>query len=653
VTETAPATTTTPDETKEGEGAEEAGWRRETTEALDEAWAEEPGFGSWIGTVDHKRIGLRYFYTGMAFFAAGGIESLLMRLQLAGPDLDVVGPEAYNQLFSTHGVTMMFLFAMPVMSGFGNYFVPLMIGARDMAFPRLNAFGYWVLLAGGIFMYSSFLVGKAPNAGWFSYVPLADGEYTPGVNIDYYALGLLMLGISSTGGAINFIVTILKLRAPGMTLNRIPIFVWGELAMALQIVFALPALSLASVMLVLDRTFDFHFYDTAGGGDPLLWQHLFWVFGHPEVYIVALPGFGIASAIIPTWVRRPMIGYTYIVIGELGVALIGFGVWVHHMFAVGLPDMTLSFISLASFMVAIPSAIQVFAWLATLVSGRPILSTPLLFVLGFIFIFVVGGVTGVMFAAVPFDQAVTDSYFVVAHMHYVLVGSAVFPIFGAVYHWSPKMTGRRLDERLGKWSFWLMFVGFNLAFFPQHLLGLFGMPRRVYTYDSDVGWGGYNMASTLGAFVLAVGVLVTVVNWVRSRRRGAPAGNDPWRGETLEWYASSPPAEYNVLTVPTVRAREPMWDQPELADGAQAPAHGGRPLTGGHLTLSTSLLDARPQAVVHMPHATPWPFLLTLALLVVFVALLLDAWAVAVVGAVACGAGLAGWFWPRGQTQET
>jgi cytochrome c oxidase subunit 1/cytochrome c oxidase subunit I+III len=548
---------------------------------------------------------------------------------------------------------MMFLFAMPVLSGFGNYFVPLMIGARDMAFPRLNAFGYWVLLAAGIFLYSSFLVGRAPNDGWFNYVPLAGEAFTPTINIDFYAIGLIFLGISTTGGAVNFIVTILKLRAPGMILNRIPIFVWGELAMALQIVFALPALTLASVLLVLDRKFGFHFFDDAGGGDPLLWQHLFWVFGHPEVYIIALPGFGIASAIIPTWVRRPIVGYTYIVIGELAVALIGFGVWVHHMFTVGLPNVTFAFISLASFAVAIPSAIQVFAWLATLVAGRPILRTPLLFVLGFIFIFVIGGVTGVMFAAVPFDQATHDSYFVVAHLHYVLVGSAVFPIFGAIYHWGPKMTGRLLDERWGKGSFWLMFVGFNLAFFPQHLLGLFGMPRRVYTYDSDLGWDGYNLASSIGAFMLAVGILVTIVNWFVARARGAPAGNDPWRGETLEWYASSPPAHYNFVTVPTVRAREPLWDQPELLAGPQSPEDGGRPLAGGHVTLSTSMLDARPQAVVHMPHASLWPFLLAVALLVVAYAVLLDAWALAVVAVVACGVALMGWFRPRAQTQET
>jgi cytochrome c oxidase subunit 1/cytochrome c oxidase subunit I+III len=523
-----------------------------------------------------------------------------------------------------------------------------MIGARDMAFPRLNAFGYWVLLASGVFLYSSFLVGRAPNDGWFNYVPLSGEAFTPAINIDYYAVGLVFLGVSSTGGAINFIVTILKLRAPGMIVNRIPIFVWG-----LQIVFALPALTLASVLLLLDRKFDFHFFDADSGGDPLLWQHLFWVFGHPEVYIVALPGFGIASAIIPTWVRRPIVGYTYIVIGELSVALIGFGVWVHHMFAVGLPNITLSFISLASFMVAIPSAIQVFAWLATLVAGRPVLRAPLLFVLGFIFIFVIGGVTGVMFAAIPFDQAVHDSYFVVAHLHYVLVGSAVFPIFAALYHWGPKITGRLLDDRWGKVSFWLMFVGFNLGFFPQHLLGLFGMPRRIYTYDRDLGWGGYNMASTIGAFILAVGILVTIVNWFHSRARGAPAGNDPWRGETLEWYASSPPAHYNFVTIPTVRGREPMWDQPELADGVQSPEDGGRPLTEGHATLSTSMLDARPQAIVHMPHASVWPFLLTLGLLVLAFAVLLDNWALSVAAVVASVGGLIGWYWPRGQTQET
>jgi len=621
-------------------------------ERLDQIWTEKPGLASFISTVDHKRIGFRYFYTGMLFLILGGIEALLIRTQLAGPRLDLLSPEAFNQLFSMHGITMMFLFAMPVLSGFGNYFVPLMIGARDMAFPRLNAFGYWVFLAGGLFMYSAFLTGSAPNDGWFNYLPLADKSFTPGLNIDFYALGLIFLGISTTGGAINFLVTILKLRAPGMTLNRIPIFVWGELAMAFQIIFALPMLTLACILLFLQRKFGFHFYDPGGGGDPVLWQHLFWIFGHPEVYIIVLPAFGIASAIIPTHARRPMIGYTYIVLAELATALIGFGVWVHHMFATGLPQMTMAFIAAASFMVAIPSGVQVFAWLATLVSGRIVLRTPMLYILGFIATFVIGGVTGVMFSAIPFDQQVHDSYFVVAHLHYVLVGGAMFPMLAAIFHWGPKMTGRMLDEGLGRISFWLVFIGFNLSMFPLHISGILGQPRRIYTYEEGLGWDIYNLMSTVGSFILALGILVIIVNWFRSKSRGDVAGDDPWNGETLEWATTSPPPHYNFVTVPTVRSREPMWDQPEI-HGGQAPEDGGYPLADGHTTLSTSVLDAEPQAVVHMAHASPWPFYLSCALLVFFYALLLDAHAIAVVGALGCVATLMGWFWPRGETQET
>ncbi|HYI45803.1 MAG TPA: cytochrome c oxidase subunit I [Actinomycetota bacterium] len=621
-------------------------------ERLDRVWGEKPGLASFISTVDHKRIGIRYFITGMLFFILGGIEALIIRTQLAQARLDLVDPETFNQLFSMHGITMMFLFAMPVLSGFGNYFVPLMIGARDMAFPRLNAFGYWVFLAGGIFMYSAFLTGSAPNDGWFNYLPLGDKTFTPGPNIDFYALGLIFLGISTTGGAINFIVTILKLRAPGMTLNRIPIFVWGELAMAFQIVFALPMLTLACVLLILQRKFGFHFYDSAAGGDPILWQHLFWIFGHPEVYIVVLPAFGIASAIIPTHARRPMVGYTYIVMAELATALIGFGVWVHHMFATGLPQMTMAFISAASFMVAIPSGVQVFGWLATLVTGKLVLKTPMLYILGFIATFVIGGVTGVMFSAIPFDQATTDSYFVVAHLHYVLVGGAVFPMLAAIFHWGPKMTGRMLDERSGKISFWLVFIGFNLNMFPLHISGLLGQPRRTYTYEENLGWDIHNLLSTVGAFLLALGILLIVINWFKSKRHGAPAGDDPWNGETLEWATTSPPPHYNFVTVPTVRSKEPMWDQPELP-GGQPPEEGGWALDEGHVTLSTSLLDAQPQAVVHMPHGSPWPFYLSVALLVFFYAVLLDAHLAAIAGVVLCVGALMGWFWPRGETQET
>ncbi|MDQ5873991.1 MAG: cbb3-type cytochrome c oxidase subunit I, partial [Actinomycetota bacterium] len=470
-------------------------------ERLEGIWGERPGLITWFQTVDHKKLGFKYLYTGMVFFVFGGIESLIIRAQLADANLEVVDPETYNQMFSMHGTTMMFLFIVPVLSGFGNYFVPLMIGARDMAFPRLNAFGYWAFLGAGIFMHSSFLIGKAPNNGWFNYVPLANSEFTPGVNIDFYVLGLIFLGFSTTAGAINFIVTILKLRAPGMSINRMPIFVWGELALGLAVVFAQPPLTAALVMLELDRKLGFHFFDSTQGGDAVLWQHLFWIFGHPWVYILVLPAFGLVSMMIPAFTRRPMIGYIYIVVAEMAVALIGFGVWVHHMFAVGIPQIALSFTSLSSFMVTIPSAIQVFAWLATLIAGKPILKTPMLFVLGFVFTFVLGGLSGVMFAAIPFDLQTTDSYFVVAHIHYVIIGGSVFPIFGGLYYWLPKMTGRMLDERLGKLSFWLMFAGFNLAFFPMHISGLLGQPRRTYTYQEGLGWDIWNLLSTIGAFV--------------------------------------------------------------------------------------------------------------------------------------------------------
>jgi cytochrome c oxidase subunit I+III len=622
-------------------------------ERLELVWHEGTGLSAWAGTVDHKRIGLRYLYTGFVFFVLAGLEASLLRVQLAAPGLEVLSPQTYNELFSMHGVTMMFLVATPILSGFGNYFVPLMIGARDMAFPRLNAFGYWVFLAAGVFLNSAFLVGQAPDDGWFNYLPLASEQFTPTLAIDFYALGLIFIGISTTAGAINFIVTILKLRAPGMTLNRIPIFVWGELAFALTVVFALPVLTVANVFLELERKFGFHFYDADGGGDPVLWQHLFWFFGHPEVYLIVLPALGLVSSIIPTFSRRPMVGYTYIVLAELFIFVISFGVWVHHMFAVGLPTIALGIISAASFMVVIPSGTQIFAWLATMVSGRLVLSTAMHFVLGFLVLFVIGGLSGAMFSAVPFDQATTDSYFVVAHFHYVLAGGAMFPMFAGLYYWGPKMLGRLLDERLGKISFWLMFVGFNLTFFPMHIAGLLGQPRRTYTYASGLGWDLHNLLSTIGVFVLGAGILVTFSNWFWSRAHGEPAGEDPWSGDTLEWTTTSPPPEYNFATIPTVRSREPAWDQPELQGGAQPPEDGGRPLTDGHTTLATTLADAEPQAIVHMPHASPWPLFLTLALMVAFYGVLLSSWMVAAVGAVASAGTLIGWLWPRGETQET
>lgn len=622
-------------------------------ERLESVWGEGPGLATSLKTVDHKKLGMKYLYTGLFFFVLGGLESLLLRAQLTAAKLEILDPETYNQIFSMHGTTMMFLFVVPALSGFGNYFVPLMIGTRDMAFPRLNSFGYWVFLGAGLFMYSSFLIGKAPNNGWFNYVPLANKEFNPGLNTDFYSLGLIFLGISTTAGAINFIVTILKMRAPGMSINRMPVFVWGELAFAFSILFAQPVLTVALVMLELDRKFNFAFFDPSRGGDAILWQHLFWIFGHPWVYILILPAFGIVSMTIPTFCGRPIVGYTFVVLAEMAVAVIGFGVWVHHMFATGLPQVAMSFISAASFMVTLPSGTQTFAWLATLVAGKIQLKTPMLFSLGFIVLLVIGGLSGVMFASIPFDQQTTDTYFVVAHLHYIIVGGVIFPMFAGLYYWLPKMTGKLLDEAWGKTSFWLMFVGFNLVFFPMHITGLLGQPRRTYTYLPGLGWDIWNAIETVGAFVLAFGILVTFVNWYRSVRRGPPAPANPWNGDSLEWATTSPPPHYNFEMVPTVRSLHPVWDQEELKHGSPSPAQGGHPLTGGHEAFSSSMLDGTPLAVMEMPHESAWPPLLTLALGVFFYGALLDSYLLVVLGGAGSVGGLMGWFWPKGETQET
>ena len=504
---------------------------RQRVDRLERIWAEPRGVFGWLTTTDHKRIGLLYFFTALAFFGAGGIEALLMRAQLSEPNEKLLSPETYDQLMTMHGVTMIFLFVIPMTTGaFGNYLVPLMIGARDMAFPRMNALSYWLFLASGLFMYYSVFTHAAPNAGWFDYVPLALNEFSPGRNIDFYALGLIFNGIASTATAINLIATTFKLRAPGMSMNRMPLFCFAILAVSLSLIFALPSLTADLVFLELQRNLGFHFFDVANGGDPLLWQHLFWLFGHPEVYIIILPAMGIATSIIPTYSKRKMIAFPLVALAELLVAFIGFGVWAHHMFATGLPTITLVFFAAASMMVVIPSAIQIFAWTVTVALGRPEFRTPLLFIGGFILLFVIGGLSGIMFAAIPFDQATTDTYFVVAHFHFIIFGAAVFPILGGFYYWFPKITGRLYHEGLGKLSFWLTFLGTALTFFPMHILGLIGMPRRVYTYPSSLGWGPYNLSETVGAFILTAGLLVIFGNLVWSRFRGLPAGPDPWHG---------------------------------------------------------------------------------------------------------------------------
>ncbi len=616
-------------------------------ERLERAWAEPGGLVSWITTVDHKRIGVRYLLTAFVFFSAGGLEAAVMRAQLARPDSRLVSPQTYDQLFSMHGVTMIFLFATPMLFGFGNYLVPLQIGARDMAFPRLNALSYWVFLGAGLFIYAGLALGKAPNDGWFNYVPLSESAYSSGPNIDFYGLGLVFLAISTTAGAANFIVTILKLRAPGMSIDRIPLFCWALLATSFSVIFAVPSLTTASALLELERLYGFHFFDTANGGDPLLWQHLFWIFGHPDVYIIFLPAVGIVGSIVPVFSRRPMVAYAWVALATVLLGLMGFGVWVHHMFAVGLPQVSLTFIAAASMMIAIPSGIQVFAWLATMLAGRPVISTAFLYVLGFIVVFVVGGITGVMFAAIPFDQQTTDSYFVVAHFHYVLVGGAVFPMIAGLYYWMPKITGRLLDERLGKIGFWVVFVGFNLTFFPMHISGLEGMPRRVYTYPDDMGWGLTNLLSSIGAAILALGVLAIGANVALTLWRGRPAGPDPWGGNTLEWTTSSPPPPYNFAVIPVVASRDPAWDERAREEDRRRLARGELVYSDGHETVSTTPLAAELQGPLEMPEESWWPLALATSLALIFVGLISSLDAVVVAGGALVVVCLAGWNWPR------
>src|SRR4051812_22939994 len=522
-------------------------------ERLERIWAERPGVLGWLTTTDHKRIGILYLFTSLAFFAAGGVEALLIRTQLIRPDNTLLSPQAYDQVFTMHGVTMIFLFVIPLSIGaFGNYLLPLQIGARDLAFPRLNALSYWVYVAAGIFMYVSMAIGSAPDAGWFNYVPLASRQFSPGPNIDFYCLGIIFVGISTTATAVNFIVTIFKLRAPGMSLNRMPLFCFAQLAVSFAIVFALPPLNVATAFLELDRQVGTHFYDLAGGGDPVMWQHLFWIFGHPEVYIIILPAFGIATSIIPPFTGRRMVAFPLVALSEILVAFIGFGVWAHHMFAVGLATVTTVYFAAASLIIVIPSGIQLFAWIATMVTGRPRFETLLLWIVGFIVFFIFGGLSGVMFAAIPFDQQAHDTYFVVAHFHFVIFGAAVFPLLGGLYYWFPKVTGRMYHEGVGKLSFWLAFLGTALTFFPMHIVGLLGMPRRQYTYPADVGWGTVNLLETLGSYVLAAGLLLVAANLAFSRFRGPVAGKDPFDGATLEWATTSPPLPFNFTVIPAI-----------------------------------------------------------------------------------------------------
>lgn len=615
---------------------------------LRELWEEKPGLIGFVSTVNHKRIGRRYLVTAAFFFLLAGIQALVMRTQLIGPNGSVVSPETYDRLFSLHGTAMIFFFATPMNNGFGNFIVPLMLGTRDMAFPRLNALSYWIFLFSGLLMFASLPLGMAPDGGWFAYVPLT--RQLSGHGLDFYALGLLLLAVSSTVGALNLIVTTLKMRAPGMTLARMPVFVWSVLVQSFMLLFALPPLDLANAMLFTDRRFDTQFFAESKGGDTLLWQHLFWLFGHPDVYIIVLPALGIISSVVPTFTRRPIAAYPFIVLATVATGIISFGVWVHHMFAVGISEVAESFFAAATLTISLPAGIQMFAWIATMWRGRVVLTTAMLYAISFVVAFVIGGVTGVMFAVVPFDQQVTDSYFVVAHFHYVLFGGAVLPLLAGVFYWWPKITGRTINEKAGKWSFAVVFAGFNLTFFPMHISGLEGMPRRIYTYGPDTGWTIWNVLSTAGSYLLGAGFVITAVVLVESLLRDRWAPDDPWGGNTLEWATASPPEDYNFPVIPTVHSLNPLWDGQTLPSMVEHRYDDQRTMLDHHKTLRTSELDARVESIIAMPSDTSVPLWLAACLTVSVIGLLSGLYVLAGVAFAGVALTAVVWLWQRPDT---
>jgi cytochrome c oxidase subunit I+III len=632
----------------------EATMSQESNAEFIATWESPPGFLGWLAEVNNRPLGLRFMVTALVFFLLGGVMALLMRIQLAVSDNTFMGPELYNQLFTMHGSTMMYLFSVPFLEGLALYVLPLMLGSRDVAYPRLTAFGYWTYLFGGIIFYASFLIGEVPNAGWFAYTPLSGPRFS-GIGLDFWALGLSLVEISGLVAAVEIVVTILKLRAPGMSLSRMPMFGWAMLAAGIMSIFAFTTLLVATLMLELDRTAGTQFFNADRGGTSFLWQHLFWFFGHPEVYIIFLPATGIVSMVVGTFARR-LLGYTYIAVAILVTAFVSFGLWVHHMYTTGLPELSLSFFAAASLMIALASGAQVFAWIASLWGQRPALRTPIMFVLGFIFIFVLGGMTGVMVAIVPFDWQVHDTYFVVAHFHYVLIGGAVFPILAGVYYWLPKMTGRMLLPKLGHLNFWLSFIGFNMTFFPMHIMGFFGMPRRVYTYLPILDLDGYNLFATVGAFVFAAGFLVLLIDLLLSFWWGEPAGNDPWQGETLEWTIASPPPPYGFLAPPIIYSRHPGWDA-SLDHGDEAlpptPVSTQRACDAMHAqpaswraTMATDVISAAPQSIQFLPGPNYLPLIASVGLLIAFVSILTKVHLVAVVGAAIALLAVGRWLTP-------
>lgn len=601
---------------------------------------ETTGAFSWITTVDHKKIGILYGVTALAFFVIGGIEALLIRVQLWGPNGTVLTANQYNQIFTMHGTTMVFLMGMPLSVAFGNYLIPLMIGARDVAFPRINMFGYWVFLLGGAFLYSSFVLGGAPNGGWFGYAPLTSTPmskgFLPGHGPDFWTIGLIMLGIGSVTSAVNFIVTVINMRAPGMSLFRMPVFVWMMLVVAFLTLFAMPIVTAALMMVYLDRNFGTNFFNAALHGDPLLYQNLFWLFGHPEVYILILPGMGIVSEILPVFSRKPLFGYSVVVFSGIAIGFLGWGVWAHHMFASGIGPVATSAFGVSTMLIAVPTGVKIFNWLGTIWGGAVRMATPMLYCLGFIAMFTLGGLSGVMHSIVPADTQQTDTYFVVAHFHYVLFGGLVFALFGGFYYWWPKAFGTMLDERLGKVTFWLMLVGFNLTFFPMHIVGLEGMPRRTYTYGTGLGWDFLNKLETVGGFLIALSVLLFIVNVVRTQVRGEQAPEDPWDARTLEWTTPSPPPEYNFAEVPIVTHRDEFWHRKYTEDeeGRLVKLPSGAAETHG---------DAESHGHIHMPSPSYWPLVFAIGLPILGYGFVFKNWYILAAGAVWLMFGMTGW----------
>jgi cytochrome c oxidase subunit 1 len=607
------------------------------------------GWVGWLTTVDHKKIGILYGATAIVFFVAGGLEALLIRLQLAKPNGTVLSAEAYNQLFTMHGITMIFLVVMPLGAAFANYLLPLMIGARDVAFPRLNAFSYWVFAFGGIFIYSSWFMGGAPNGGWFAYTPLTTKAFSPGHNMDFYVLGLLVLGLASTVSAVNLLVTIINMRAPGMSLMRMPVFVWMVFVVQFLLVFALPVLTVGLLQLMADRFLGTNFFNAVNGGDPLLWQHMFWLFGHPEVYILILPAMGIVSEVLPTFSRKPLFGYPVVVFSGIAIGFMGWGVWAHHMFATGMGPVANSAFAISTMFIAVPTGVKIFNWAATIWGGSLRLKTPMLFSIGFVTMFVIGGLSGVSHAIVPHDYQQTDTYYVVAHFHYVLFGGAIFGLFSGVYYWWPKVFGRLLNDRIGKLHFWLMLIGFNLTFAPFHILGLQGMARRTYVYPPNRGWDFWNFISTIGAFTIAASLLVFFYNVLVTRKHGAIAGNDPWDARTLEWTTSSPPPEHNFDEMPVVHALDDFWHRKYVEDKngrlVRVPAGGA----DGDMDRESEIEMTEEthghegeRHGIHMPSPSYFP-ILTSAGLPLFAYGLMYSKILTAIGAVVLLAGLYGW----------